>query len=145
MKSVAMEPTIASGSVINLDRNAYLSDLPKRWDIVGFKKSGGTEVWIFRILGMPNETISITDDSVKVNGKFLTYPDFGNIIKYLPPYKVVGSPEKSKFKIYRVPTDSYFLVGDNSKVANDSRFSGSVHISNILGKVILMGSSRTPN
>jgi signal peptidase I len=135
MKSVAMKPSIHVGQTISIERSAYLNDKPERWDVVGFTSGENPEIWIFRVLGLPNEKVSITDGSVKINSEPISYPEYLEEVEYLPPYKVVGSQNKSKFMVHRVPSDSYFLVGDNSAYANDSRFFGSIHSSQIVGRV----------
>jgi len=135
MKTVAMKPSLDVGQPISLDRGAYTKEKPERWDVVGFTRDESPEIWIFRVLGLPNEKVSITDSSVNINGEPISYPEFLEGVEFLPPYKVAGSQNNSKFMVHRVPSDSYFLVGDNSAYANDSRFFGSIHSSKIVGKV----------
>ena len=130
-----MKPSIDVGQAIRLDRRAYLNEKPERWDIVGFTRGESPEIWIFRVLGLPNEKVSITDSAVNINGQPVPYPQYLEGVEYLPPNKVVGSQNNSEFMVHRVPSDSYFLVGDNSAYANDSRFFGSIRSSKIVGKV----------
>jgi signal peptidase I len=57
-------------------------------------------------------------------------------IKYLSPDHTAYSNANSTITFpYVVPADHYFVLGDNSANANDSRFWGGLPRSNILGRV----------
>ena len=54
-------------------------------------------------------------------------------VRYLPRDHTLPSAQPTTE--VSIPSDSYFVAGDNSAVANDSRFWGSVSGSSIVGRV----------
>lgn len=145
--SSAMEPTIHPNEVIQVQMDAYLACLPKRWDVVLFrppKKSvltGSSEhdlgVWVFRIVGIPGDTVSFDDTGLLLNGKSpLGRPPSMDKIRYL---KTTESDLSERWcsPTYpiTVPPNHYFVLGDNPEHANDSRSWGLLARENILGKV----------
>ena len=100
----SMENTIMAGSRVVVLRPAYLFSDPKRGDIV-------TQNYAKRIIGLPGETIEIRDGLVYVNG--FEEPLEEDYLKETP----TGS-----YGPCEVPEDSYFMLGDNREVSEDSRF-----------------------
>ena len=108
----SMENTIMAGSRVVVLRPAYLFSDPKRGDIVVFKyPDDETQNYAKRIIGLPGETIEIRDGLVYVNG--FEEPLEEDYLKETP----TGS-----YGPYEVPEDSYFMLGDNREVSEDSRF-----------------------
>ena len=88
---------------------------------------------IKRVIGLPGETVLIRRNAVSIRQKDGTetpltepylYPNISIDVRY-------GRPRE-----FRVPPDSYFMLGDNRPVSTDSREFGSVHRRNIIGTVI---------
>jgi len=126
MGSGAMEPTIPRGSKCIVDFHAYTSTAPGRFDIVVFRPPQDRNVlFCFRIVGLPGETIQITQEAVVIDGKKLTLP---NNLLYIP--RPSGGSQT------KLSPSQYFLLGDNTSNARDSRYFGPVERSEILGKVI---------
>ena len=123
-----MEPTIPKGSKCIVDFDAYSSAAPARFDIVVFGPPKSKNViFCFRVVGLPGETIQITQEAVLIDGKELTPPD---ALSYGP------RPSGSNQARTKLGSTKYFLLGDNSFNARDSRYFGPVERSDILGKVI---------
>lgn len=132
----SMRPTIMPGRKVKINFDAYRQSNPDRWDIIAFRPKKPTtknEIWIFRVAGLPGENISFEDDHILVDGKRIDGPSTKQEIKYRPHPVFVP---RSEVLPYRVPTHSYFLLGDDSEIANDSRVWGSVSRDDIVGKVI---------
>lgn len=130
----AMLPTIRPGEVLEVETNAYYLSKPKRWDVVAFDgPSTHKDIWFFRVVGLPGETVSFNDDGVLINGKKLDMPPALSAIKYqlTSPERPAHAPEFP----FVVPADSYFVIGDNPPNANDSRMWGSVSREQIRGRV----------
>jgi signal peptidase I len=137
MASGSMEPTIKRGERVKVNYGAYAMDGPQRWDVVAFEPPEAPKfLWIFRVVAMPGEKVSFDKGEIVVNGQVLAVPERMVGIKYLEPDHAADSNAISSIAFpYVVPVDHYFLLGDNSANANDSRFWGGLPRSNILGKV----------
>ena len=96
---------------------------PKRWDVIVFRNPvNPREVYCKRLVGLPGEEIEIRDGSVWANGSELTAPEAIRRIRY-----VSGMPASSS-EIWGAPgrpaklaADEYFVLGDFSENAMDSR------------------------
>ena len=123
--SKSMEPTIPEGSSVTIDFNAYRSSDPARFDIVAFNPPEPANAdFIFRVLGLPGETISIQTNGIFINGHSLPLP--------------VGlqyKPIDTEPSVKQLGLTEYYLLGDNTTVANDSRQYGPIERDRILGKV----------
>ena len=132
--SSSMTPSIKRGEKVIVDYTAYAVGAPKRWDVVAFEPPGRTnEVWVMRIIALPGETIAFAKGGIAIGGQPLSLPPHITNVTYVSLDRLqlpssVASP-------YLVPLDSFFVLGDNSAHANDSRFWGAVPRTNIVGKV----------
>jgi signal peptidase I len=146
-------PTVFAGDYILGDYGFYTSQEPTYGDLVIFSMPKG-ESDIYRIIGMPNDTLSIENQLVKYNDKALSsklvstlfYREYEmeEFIETLPngvEYKFV----RSKMPFFQgngrsqeiiVPNNSYFLLGDNRDFSADSRFIGFVQREQIQGKLL---------
>jgi len=126
MPSASMEPTIPAGSRVTIDFDAYSSAAPARFDIVAFQPpSPPNAVFVFRVIGLPGESVQITPQAVLINGQ-----------KVIPPDGLTYMPAQSQINQANLTATQFFLLGDNPTNARDCRFFGPVGRSSILGKVI---------
>lgn len=122
-----MIPELENSERIIISRNSG-KDSYKRFDIIITKDPDNKSVRIIkRIIGMPNENISIKNGKVYINRKILFQPFLKNSEDVI--FKSVNMKEIT------IPADSYFLLGDNRNLSRDSRQFGTVHSKMILGKV----------
>ena len=126
MPSATMEPTISAGSSVTVDFGAYDSVRPSRFDIVAFEPPSLLQsIFVFRVIGLPGESVRITTHEVLVDGKSL---DLAEGLNYAPlPFL--------KKETTLGPTQ-FFLLGDNTTHAKDSRYIGPIERNAILGKVV---------
>lgn len=132
MTSDSMAPALQGTSYENGDRivlekvTSWFRS-PRRWEIYHFYDAEDTPV-AKRIVGMPGERISITNNWIYINGKELPRPPQLQEQKYFPYGHLAGGREFDC-------GDAYFVLGDDSRDSLDSRFMGSVTGDRFRGRV----------
>ena len=119
----SMSPTLKDGQILIVNKMAEI----KSGDIIAFYYNN--KVIVRRVVATGNTQVSIdVFGTVSVNGKELDEPYIEN--------KTLGQSNQN-FP-YNVPTNSYFVLGDNREIAMDSRLSeiGVVTEDRLLGKVV---------
>ena len=119
----SMSPTLADGQVLIVNKMAEI----KSGDIIAFYYNN--KVIVRRVAATGNSQVSMdVFGTVSVNGKELDEPYVEN--------KTLGQSNLS-FP-YNVPTNAYFVLGDNREVSMDSLLSeiGVVTEDRLLGKVV---------
>jgi len=112
----------------------------RRGDIVVFKYPDEPDRdFIKRVIGLPGETIELKNKKVHVNGQPLDEP----YVHFLTPpsndYQEVTSFDvRERFGPVTVPTDQYFVMGDNRDNSQDSRYWGFLPRSYVKGKALLI-------
>lgn len=127
--SESMENTIMTGDRIFGNRLAYLFDDPKRYDVVIFRYPDNEEqLFIKRVIGLPGETVEITDGKVYIDGSDVPLDD-----SFTP------ETPRGDYGPYVVPDGSYFMLGDNREFSKDSRFWVNTYVAEdkILGKALI--------
>jgi len=140
----------------DITNERFFSKSPKRGDLVVFKTPADNRTdYIKRLIGMPGDTIQFVEGSILINnkkilreqienkqiircGNFLletnTYIEtLPNGLKHTVVYKKKGSLQNTK--IFKVPKNHYFLLGDNRDCSKDSRYLDSVGYVNNLNLV----------
>lgn len=126
----SMEPNFDTGDYLIVDEISYKMGNPKRGDVVVLRPpTDETKHFIKRIVGLPNETIEVEGDQVKIYNS--TKPN-GFILK--EPYLKFKSDKEAK---YTLKDDEYFVMGDNRTVSYDSRSWGPLTRDHITGKAFL--------
>jgi signal peptidase I len=87
-------------------------------------------------VGLPDETISLSGGDVYINGERLDE-------SYLPASEqhiTYPGPSGHGYSLhdpYRIPSDNYFVMGDNRTDSCDSRYWGPVPVSDMVGVAYL--------
>ena len=152
-------PTLHVGDHVVADLKVYKNSEPNYGDIVVYSNPDGY-MYIFRIVGLPNDTIALNDNVLSVNGKpcgetFVKDTIFEDIsvkefLEELPNghkhsiYKFIQPNYLAKSNVTDivVPADNYYLLGDNRDNAADSRYEGFVSKDEIKGRVVYIYFSR---
>ena len=150
LPGTSMAPTLEKNDVVLVNKNAYFRNRPQRGDIMVFKYPRNPSVlYMFRVVGLPGDHIAYYKKILYVNGKvtkksFLSkYVLNGlDVEKYIEKifdieHRILLAPKRPSFDgEYKVPDNSYFVMGDNRDNSNDSRYWGVVSTKYIIGKAI---------
>ncbi|MDO6774827.1 signal peptidase I [Shewanella sp. 3_MG-2023] len=137
---------------------------PERGDIVTFDYNGVN--YVKRIMAVGGDTFKMTDNRFYINGKKLPLNHTRNESVDLNEFKtqeeytykayreenfsglqydvIYAEGFKEDYiknmivssKVYVVPEDTYFMIGDNRNMSGDSRYIGAIHMDKITGKVV---------
>ena len=122
----SMIPTLINNEDMLVEKVSYWFQDPTRGDMVICFYPGYTESCVKRVIGLPGETVSISEGKIYINGTALDESDYwtGEIIGNMDPV-TVGARE-------------VFVVGDNRNGSKDSRnpYVGCIPYSKVVGRVI---------
>ncbi len=117
----------------NVDKRVHSGDrflvakflVARRWDLIAFQfPEEPSTLYVKRLVGLPGEKIHIENGSVWVNGQKQIPPESICGIEYLSnlPDGSRTEPWGSKDRPAQLGEDEYFVLGDFSAQARDSRF-----------------------
>ena len=118
----SMLDTLQDGEVMFVTKLDYLTGDPQRFDVVICHYPNRTENFVKRVVGLPGDTLAVTEGKLYVNGEEISE----SYITYPPRYTL---PELT------VPEGQYFVLGDNRANSNDSHLLGPLKRSQIVGHV----------
>jgi signal peptidase I len=122
---ISMEPTYHNGKVNFINRFAYWRGEPRRGDIVGFRYSTHSSMYMKRVIGLPGESVAFFRGKVLINGEPLDEPYVKLFNRsWNRDYGILGP-------------DEYLVVGDNRGMIIDEHIFGKVERRRIVGKVLL--------
>lgn len=143
-----MYPTLPEGSrFYTLKRALFRPSNVRRGDIVVFlrEQDGKQYNFIWRVVGLPGETVEVSGESLTVNnnpvrrervgereGKMIFREEIGEV-----SYEIAFDPSARKRPpdvAVTVPPDHFFVMGDNRFDAVDSRYFGPIRFDSIIGK-----------
>lgn len=152
-----MAPNIMLHDMVLANHSAYLLDQPQRGDVVVYFDSAKNTVAIKRIVGIPGDVLTLSENRLSINGiqqplTLMAPDDFADIHeenglgKIIAEENIFGrkhfitfSPQlspKRNFGAGRLAAGEYFILGDHRDNSADSRYIGPIQHEQILAKVI---------
>lgn len=126
----SMEPTLHNQEYILVSKASYLLTAPIRGDVIVFRYPlDMSKNYLKRIIAIPGDVISVTNNTVTVNGVTL-HERYVNRTDNFNPYPNIHNE--------KIPTNDYFVLGDNRGDSSDSRAWGLVPRSDIIGKATIV-------
>lgn len=121
--NAAMTPTLNQGELVVLDVLSYASAKPARGNLIVLKDPTDLQRQeVLRVIGLPGETVRLSDTQTFINGKYLEEP-FVLHRGTQQPMQVTLGP------------DEYFVMGDNRPQSVDSRTWGPLPFKDIVGEI----------
>ncbi len=117
----SMAPTYRNGAYKLVNRLSYKKHPPKRGDIVAIRLPETRVLEIKRIIGLPGERLSVSRDTVYINGKTLDEPYLKNKVPWAP----------TDFQL-QLAANEYYVIGDNRRISAY----GPVPAERIVGRVV---------
>lgn len=125
VENISMEPTLLPNELLLVNKLSYRLGEPHHGDVIVFHYPGNpSEDYIKRLIGLPGDDIRIEDGRVFINNQPIDEP----YISAPPAYK--GT--------WKIPEDSFFVLGDNRNQSSDSHSWGFVPRENIVGKALII-------
>ncbi len=126
VEGMSMEPQIDEGENILVGKSFLVTDNLKRGDVIIFYfPLNPKKIFIKRIIGIPGDVVEIKKGKVFVNGK-----------KIDEPYLRGSFEDFSSFPPVKVMPGTYFVLGDNRAISNDSRNWGLLPKKFVIGKAL---------
>jgi signal peptidase I len=140
--SASMAGTLRPGDRVLVNRVVYHLRDPERGDVLVFQFPKDRKVvFIKRIVGVPGDVLRVEQGRLYVNGKRCSEPYVhrtgGQLDPTLAMAPIDGSALPKPWSLassYRVPTGSYFVMGDNRVNSDDSRDWGVVPRNAVIGE-----------
>ena len=105
----SMSPTLDNGNKIIFNKFVYLVGEPERADVIIIQRP--LKNYVKRVIALPNEEIEIRIHVLFINGEAYEQP-------YISEEAILNT---GNFGPIKVPSDSYFVMGDNRAISKDSR------------------------
>jgi signal peptidase I len=114
----------------------------RRGDVIVFKYPEDPDRdFIKRVIGLPGETVELRQKQVYINSRKLDEP----YVHFLEPpgaagefHEVTSFDVRERYGPVTVPTDHYFMMGDNRDNSQDSRYWGFLTRDYIKGKALFI-------
>lgn len=121
----SMLPTLTNGELVIVNKLAYRLGEPSRGDIIVFHfPVDPSQEFIKRVIGLPDDRVSIHKGAILINGQRLEEP-------YLP---VTTNYDGD----WTVGDDQLFVLGDNRNNSLDSHNWGTVPMDYVIGKALFI-------
>lgn len=132
VSGISMQPNFLDGDYIITNKLAVTFNQLDRGEVIVVENPRKAEqALIKRIIGLPGESIKISQGKVFINGSELIEPYLASDV-ITPPGPFIQENEE-----IITPKDHYFVIGDNREHSSDSREFGPVKLDEIIGQALL--------
>jgi signal peptidase I len=143
-----MYPGLPAGSSLFTSKRAYFSPSSvKRGDVVVFtrEENGQRYNFIWRVVALPGDKIEASGEALTINGQQvqrqlvrevdsrMVFREHIGDVTYEVAFDVSPRSQPPDASV-TVPTDQFFVMGDNRFDARDSRYFGPISFTSIIGK-----------
>lgn len=111
---LSMYPTLTDKEILILKK---YSKTYNRFDVIVFDYDG--KKLIKRIIGLPGDTVEYKNNKLYINGKYIKE-------NFLDSYTETYDFKLESIGYKSVPSDAYFVMGDNRTNSTDSRIIGPI-------------------
>ncbi len=133
VKGNSMQPNFENGEYLLTNKITYRIHEPERGDVIIFKAPVNQSYdYIKRIIGLPNESVSLKQGRFFIDDKFLDESAYLAEDVYTQGGQFL--PEGGEIV---VPEEQYFMAGDNRSHSSDSREWGYISKDDIVGRAWL--------
>lgn len=132
--SPSMSPAIQGngpedGDWVLTEKLSYRVRRPRRWEVVNFL-TDEREQRMKRVIGLPGETVALAQGEVVINGTAVPRPESVQSVQYFAYGQL--------FRGRKVECgEGYYVLGDDSKDSQDSRYEGPLDRRAIVGRAWL--------
>jgi len=131
VSGTSMVPTFDNAHYLIIDELTYRLGEPKRGEVIVFKfPLESAKYLIKRVIGLPEETVIIKDNSVTIKNS--AHPD-----GFLLDQPGIAASVRSADQAVTLESNEYFVLGDNRDASSDSRIWGPLKRELIIGRPLL--------
>ena len=130
VEGTSMMPALIDQERIFINKFVYrlgIGDVQRGDMVVFWFPMDPTKSYIKRVIGVPGDTVAVSNGSVLVNGRQLE-----------EPYVLQEYRDSNSMPPFKVQEDEYFVLGDHRTSSNDSRSWGPVPRRYIYGKAVFV-------
>ncbi len=130
VEGTSMMPTLFDQERLFINQFSYkfgLGDIKRGDTVVFWSPEDQTQSYIKRVIGVPGDTVAVSDGYVILNGK-----------KLQEAYVPADYRDDRSYSARVVPQGEYFVLGDHRSSSNDSRAWGFVPRSFIYGRAVFV-------
>ncbi|MDQ7793741.1 MAG: signal peptidase I [bacterium] len=121
----SMEPTLSDAERLFVNKMVYRVRAPARGDIIVFRYPRNPDRdFIKRVVAVGGETLEIVDGRVLVNDRYLE-----------ETHAIIS--DHAHYPRTEIPSGQFFVLGDNRRNSEDSRYFGFVPLENVKGRAFL--------